>query len=259
MPETATTLRQLHDEQYAFAAHLRYPNKNPAPTDIDKRRMDVYSELFFNNVVKFLGGNFPITRKILGNTGWQSLMRDYYRDHVSHSPLFPDMPREFLAYLIDERQARPDDPPFLYEFAHYEWVEAGLMLAADPPEQHFDPSGNLMTERPILIEPAWLLSYRFAVNEISESYQPQAPAEEPLHYLVYRNADFKIVFLKLNNVSARLFELLQSDPKLTGKIALEKIVSELNHPQPETVIAGGQQMLKQWRVKNVILGTATTG
>ena len=41
-------------KQYAFAAHIRDPENNPAPTGIEDRRMGVYRELFFNNLLNLL-------------------------------------------------------------------------------------------------------------------------------------------------------------------------------------------------------------
>jgi hypothetical protein len=260
MADVADNLEALRERQYAFAAHLRDPQKYPAPTDIEDRRMKIYRELFFNNVRRFLGGSFPIAQKILGEDGWSALIRDYYRDHVSHSPLFPDMPREFLNYLSDERaqnQHAENDPPFLYELAHYEWVEAGLSLAPDPePLGAINPDGDLLEQPPVLLQPAWLLAYNYAVNEIGPDNQPDAPAAQPLHYLVMRDMSDKITFIKLNIVSARLYELLQSDNTLTGRAALEIITAELQHNDPAAVIQSGLNILEQWRTTGIIVGTA---
>jgi len=259
MPESSDKLQALQERQYEFAAHLRDPKKNPAPDDVEDRRMGIYRELFFNNVRKFLGGNFPITKHIIGEDAWAALIRDYYRDHVSHSPLFPDMPREFLNYLSEERaenEHAAGDPPFLYELTHYEWVEAGLMLAPDPePAGNINTDGDLLEEHPALVEPAWLLAYSYAVNEIGPDNIPQQPAEQPLHYLIVRNADDKVKFVKLNIVSARLYELLQNDRELTGRAALEQIAAELDHQDPAAVIKSGAKILKQWRTSGIVAGT----
>ncbi len=263
MADIKDNLQALHERQYAFAAHLRDPELNPAPADIESRRMTIYSELFFNNVRKFLGGNFPLCQKILGDAGWAALIRDYYRDHVSHSPLFPDMPREFLNYLAEERPLHPDaddDPPFLHELAHYEWVEGGLALAPDPEPAAYaiDPDGDLLANSPMLTQPAWLLAYHYAVNEIGPDNIPDGPADQPLHYLVLRDASDKVRFIRLNIVSARLYELLQHDPQLTGRGALEQIAAELGHDDLATVLAGGEKILRQWRDSGVIAGSAVS-
>lgn len=259
MADVGDSLEALRKRQYEFAAHLRDPQQHPAPTGIEARRVKIYADLFFNNVRRFLGGSFPITVKILGDDRWSALIRDYYRDHTSHSPLFPDMPREFLGYLSEERADNPaaeNDPPFLYELAHYEWVESGLSLASDPePPGAINPDGDLLDQPPILRQPAWLLAYNFPVNEIGPDNQPDEPADQPLHYLVLRNADDKVKFIKLNIVSARLYELLHADEKLTGRAALETIAAELHHSDPAAVIKSGANILEQWRTAGIVVGS----
>ncbi|HKX55116.1 MAG TPA: putative DNA-binding domain-containing protein, partial [Xanthomonadales bacterium] len=34
----------------AFAAHIRNPAVAPAPADVEDRRMQIYRDLFFNNI-----------------------------------------------------------------------------------------------------------------------------------------------------------------------------------------------------------------
>ncbi|RKZ79734.1 MAG: DUF2063 domain-containing protein, partial [Gammaproteobacteria bacterium] len=42
------------DTQYQFAGHIRDPEHNPAPADIEQRRMAIYRELFYNNIEGFI-------------------------------------------------------------------------------------------------------------------------------------------------------------------------------------------------------------
>ena len=88
--------------QYAFAAHLRNPETNPAPANIEDRRMTIYRDLFFNNMVSLLAGTFPVLHRILGVDRWRELVRDFYHRHQSHTPLFMEVPQEFLAFLQGE-------------------------------------------------------------------------------------------------------------------------------------------------------------
>ena len=43
-------LPEFQQKQYAFAAHIRDPENNPAPSGVEDRRMAIYRELFFNNL-----------------------------------------------------------------------------------------------------------------------------------------------------------------------------------------------------------------
>ncbi len=254
-------LENFKRQQYEFAAYLRDPENQPAPADVEARRMNIYRDLFFNNVRNLLGGTFPVLLEILGEERWALLIRDFYRDHKSHSPLFPDLPREFLNYLAEERattkhtDSQPD-LPFMYELAHYEWVEAGLMLAADNDSSvSIKTDGDLLADRPIISNAAWLLAYAWPVNKIGKSYQPTEPAESPLYYLVYRNSAHEIIFMTLNATSARLFEIISDDGTTSGKQALQQLATELQHPDTDKVINNGLGILNEWLDRGVILGT----
>ena len=82
--------------QYAFAANIRDPENNPAPDDIEDRRMQIYRELFYNNVESFISGTFPVLRRIYSDADWHALVREYFSRHRSRTPLFHEIPREFL-------------------------------------------------------------------------------------------------------------------------------------------------------------------
>lgn len=253
--------QQLRNQQMGFAAHLRAPDRHSAPPAIEDRRMQIYRDLFINNVTGFLANSFPVLSDLLGKDRWGMLIRDFYRDHQSHSPLFPDLPKEFLDYLVNERENGEQtdieaDPPFLYELAHYEWVETGLALAEEPDIAPGIVADVDLLDGQLCVYPlAWLFSYNYPVNEISREQQPAAPEAQPLHFLVYRNAELKVKFIKLNIISARLFELLSSPEPTTGRRALETIADELNHSDPGRVVESGQTILAQWRDLGILLGS----
>ena len=187
--------------------------------------------------------------------------------HRAHSPYFLDIPREFLNYLEHERSAHsPDhlqDPPFLYELAHYEWIELALSVH----DAQINPSGidieyDLLDGHPLLSPLAWPLQYRFEVQRIRPEYQPTEPPAQPTYLLIYRDAEDAVRFLELNPVSARLFALLAEhadDPAYSGRQALASLCQELQHPHPETVMAHGAEQLRDWQARGIILGTPAAG
>jgi len=248
-------------KQHEFAAHLRDPDHCPAPADVEDRRMKIYRDLFFTNISNFLTNSYPVLAAQLGENRWAVLVHDFYREHRSLSPLFPQVAREFLNYLADERKAPEDgddeaDPPFLYELAHYEWVETALKLADDADSNPQEtPDGDLLDNQPVLSPLAWAMTYSWPVGEFTKDTRPDQPAAEPQHHLVYRNNEGKVKYAKLNPVSARLFQLLEGEDVKTGREAVEIIAKELQHPEPEKVVASGLQIMEKWRELGVITGT----
>ncbi|MES1944645.1 hypothetical protein PC39_11037 [Salinisphaera sp. PC39] len=242
--------------QYEFAAHLRDPERHPPPAGVEDRRLAVYRDLFFNNVGNYLAKAFPVLRRIYADDDWDAMVRDFFARHESHGPQFYQVAGEFLAYLDDERGERPEDPPFLRELAHYEWVELRLaILDADPDAVAADPDGDLLAQAPVLSPTAWPLVYRYPVHTLGPDNHPDTPPDEPTHLVVFRDRGDRVRFLKINPVTARLLALIRERPEAPGREHLETIAAELRHPDPATVIAGGRDILADLTARDVILGT----
>lgn len=218
--------------------------------------MAIYRELFYNNVEGFLSGTFPVLRSLYSDTHWHLLVRDYFSHHRAQTPLFLEIPREFLNWLENERTPRKDDMPFLHELAHYEWVELALSISeesTDAPE--INPDGDLLKGIPVLSPLAWHLSYRFPVHQIGPDFMPQQPGEQPTTLVVYRDREDAVNFLEVNAVTKRLLELVSDNSSESGEQLLGRIATEMSHPQPEVVIAGGAEILAGLSAKDIVLGT----
>jgi hypothetical protein len=260
MPEPAATQAPVEDfsaVQRAFAAHIRDPEHRACPADVEDRRMAIYRDLVFNNIAGLLASAFPVLRRMLPDDHWRGLIRDFMVQHRAATPLFLEISQEFLDYLGTTRaQQTTDDPPFLLELAHYEWVELALSVSDDEPDpSHANPNGDLMEEIPVISPLAWNLSYRFPVHRIGPDFQPDTPGDAPTHLVVYRNRADHIEFLEINAVTQRLLTLLQGDIPRTGREAMQAIAEELSHPAPDKVVAAGARMLTDLRKRDVILGT----
>lgn len=250
----AEDLRAL---QRDFAAHIRDPERRPGPPDVEDRRMAIYRELIFNNVDSLLATGFPVLRRLYSDPAWQALVRDFLVHHRCETPLFAEVGQELIGYLQDEREPGPEDPPFLLELAHYEWVELALTVAEEDIDlADVDPNGDLLEGVPVLSPLAWPLAYRWPVHLIDADHRPAEPPGQPTYIVVYRDRNDEVQFLLLNPVTHRLLTLLDGEEPISGRRALETIAAELAHPDPGVVIAGGLQALEDLRGHGVVLGTA---
>lgn len=244
------------EHQYAFAAHIREPQRAARPEDVEDRRMSIYRELFYNNVQDFMANSFPVLRKLCSDEAWHCLIRDYFARHRAHTPLFLQMPQEFLRYLESERGECPEDPPFLWDLAHYEWTELALSIdTREIDNTGVDAEGDLLAGIPVLSPLAWLLTYQYPVHRIGPDFQPREPSGQPSYLAVYRDRSDDVGFLELNPVTARLLELLSGESPPSGEEALRRIAAELGHPKPEVVIEGGLQVFQDLKSRDVVLGT----
>lgn len=248
MPESLASL------QARFASHIRDPEHIEAPADVEDRRMEIYRGLFFRNLSSFLARSFPVLRSLFDEDTWNRRVRHFYIEHRCHTPLFPEIPCEFLQYLqeLDE----PLQPPFLLELAHYEWVE----IALDLDEQEIDqvpaePEGDLLQGVPVVSPLAWPLAYRYPVHRIRPDFQPDEPPQQPTHLLVYRDRGDKVRFMRLNAVSDLVVRQLKEDSGRTGHDVLNAVADELDHPDPALVTSAGAGLLQDLKDRDVILGT----
>ena len=251
-------LEYFQRQQLEFTAHIRDPENAPLPEGIPARRMAIYTEIFFNNINDQLSGNFPVLRQISSDERWTAMVRDFMRTHRSATPLFTEVALEFLEYLQQEREPQPTDWPFMLELAHYEYVELAVAIStADENQGDFDPNGDLVAGRPLVAPTAWNLSYRWPVHTIGPEHLPQEPPADPTHLVVYRDRADAVHFLEINAVTQRLLQLLKENPDNTGLDVLKTIAGELRHPDAESVVAAGRELLDELRQRHVILGTRT--
>lgn len=248
MPES------LRQQQFQLAAHLRDPDANPPPPGIEDRRLAIYRELFFNNIEGLLAGNFPVIRKTLGDARWRELARGFYAQHRSHTPLFAEIGREFIRFLQERAQAGADDPPWLAEMAHYEWVELGLQINDDEVPAH-DMHGDLLAGIPVPSPTAWPLAYAWPVPHIGPDYQPMTAPGTPTLVLVRRDRQYEIRFAEISPLVYRLMEILRGG-ELSGCQALEQLAREAGSADPTAFIEQGAAMLQRMHEEGTILGTA---
>jgi hypothetical protein len=242
--------------QYDFTAHLRDPENAAAPDDVEDRRMEIYRGLFYRNVKNFIDNAFPVLRKLYSDENWYKMVRDFFANHQSVSPYFKDISLEFLSYLHNERELQPEDPIFIKELAHYEWLEIFLTFTdIEPDFSNIDKHGDLLQGIPVLSPLVKMHSYRYPVHQIKPSLQPEQPSEQAHFLMVHRDSKDKVSFTELNPITAMLVEMLQNGDSKTGQECLDEMVKQINHPNPEVVYKGGEQTLKQLCSSEIILGT----
>lgn len=250
----------FQQKQYAFAAHIRDPETNAPPAEVEDRRMAIYRELFFNNLLSLLSSTYPVLTRLHSSERWRALIREFMVRHQAQTPYFLEIPQEFLRFLETEHRSSDDDFPFLQELAHYEWVELALSVAEDENDfSTIDPDGDLLDGVPVKSALAWTLTYQFPVHRISREYQPREPGEQPTYLAIFRKADDELGFMELNPVTARLLELIDNNADLAaGRSLLLQLADEMNYPNPDDLLTHGAATMEQMRQSEILLGIAKT-
>lgn len=212
--------------QSQFASYIRNPEKNSLPANVKPERMAMYRELFFNNIEGFLIANFPVLHSLFTPQDWTNLVQDFFENHVCTTPHFSEIPEEFLAYLQNERQ-NSKDFPFLFELAHYEWVEMALSISHAEVEK-MSPE-NLMSEKLAISPLACVLAYQFPVQKICAAFVP-IESSRPTFLTVYRNENDTVQFLEITPLTFQLLQLIENSPEQTADFyirALNELVSTI--------------------------------
>ena len=241
--------------QYAFTAHVRDPQENPVPAGIEDRRMGIYRDLIFCNIEQFISSNFPVIRTLYDDAQWDVFVHDFLREHLCHTPLFPEFGREFMRYVERRQSLGRDDPPFLLELAHYEFAELALSLdendiAAVP----HDADGDPLTGIPVVSPLACVLAYRFPVHRISAEFRPDHAAEDPSVLLLVRGRDDRVQFHEINALSALLIERLRQNTELSGEQCVDALLAERG-ADAHALRDAGIAVLRELYLREAILGT----
>lgn len=249
--------------QRRFVRYLR-ERRGSVPIDLQlPARIDVYAQLLYQKFEDSLSVCFPVTKALLGGTHWNRLVEAFIAQHRCASPYYRQIPDEFVTYL-NARPFKEDDPPFLNELVHYEWLELALATAQDEPVlQPFDPAGDLMRHPPVLNPLLHVQAYRWSVHRIApelpdwdrwrESKQV-FPSDQPSFILALRDARDSVRLVEINALTARLIELLR-EGRRSGKEVLLDLAAEARFLDLAHFIPFGEQTLRQLQNQGAILGT----
>ena len=238
--------------QLAFTQHLRQPKTSPKPAKVATKRMAIYTEIVFNNIIDSVSACFPVAQNVLGKRVWQKLVRDFFIHYQSQTPIFREIPQQFLKYLETNPAINNNAPAFLNQLAHYEWIELALSTSDTEIENtKVDFNGDLLERQPKLAAISALLQYDYPVHKISQRFKPTQP--EATYLLVFRDATNKVQFVELNAVTFRLLQLTENQT-LTGRLALIQLAREINHPDVQAIIEFGLDIMQGLKAQGAIIG-----
>lgn len=215
-------LQAFQSLQLDFAAHIRNPELNPIPAGIEARRMAIYARLIYNNIENFCATRFKRAKELLGDAGWDSLVRDFVHRHESKSPYFSQIAEEFLAYLALERD-RANDPPFLLEMCHFDWLPLYLdRLPGEIPSYQSIPEPLVATLK--TSELVQVRRYEWPVHKLSAEFQPSEPPPNPTWVLAFRNRADKVDQKVVDGFTATLVERFREP--VVGRIGVESVLGD---------------------------------
>ena len=256
----AVEIPRFKQLQQQFAGHIRSPQGIDRPADVDERHMSIYRDLFFKNIMGFLSGGFPVLAEIMGEERWLDIGREFFIRHHNKTPYFLEISREFLLFLENEFTPNEQDPDYLYELAHYEWLE--LFVDVEPESELEGKTDHVnvqaVTETAVILSCIPVLSavvegflYQYPVHQISVANQNPEASQTAL--IVFRKQDDEVGFTETNPFTLQLLALLKEGGR-TGEEVLNLLLRQNNLEGHEAAYSGGVGILDQWLQQGIIWG-----
>lgn len=234
----------LHTFQHEFSTYLRNPLQRKRPAGIPVRPAQIYEQLLFNNICGFIDACFPVAKSLFADKRWRALCRSFFRDWQSHTPYFSKIPEQFVRYI----KANTTDvkvPAYLPDLLHYEWLELDVDTSEDKPTG--SASSRFLTINPSVR----YAQYHWPVHRISNAYRPRKPQDTFL--LLYRNAEFEVKFLEINQITAQLLDIL-ANGTTSAKQALNVLAKQLGYANPDALQMHGIVLLADLIKQNILQG-----
>lgn len=245
--------------QQQLAGYIRSYGDSQVPDGVACERLEIYRDLFANNIRNLLATTFPVTSKVLTSPRWRLLTRDFLREHRCDTPYFARISEEFLEYLRGRagKSVAHQDPPWLYELAHYEWLELAVDLAEDDDGERWplDHGSEGLDAwlcdgcvRPTLSARAGV--YHYPVHMIAPDNA--TPAEALTTLLVFRDDSDKARFLHTSPFTLALFERLQAnalrapEQQRVANVVLDELLESFGLAEQTAAVAGGHEVLRGW-------------
>ena len=179
----------LLELQQGFASRILQPDGDPG--------LAVYRNNIHENCAKALAGAYPIVRKIVGESFFDRLARDYSRAHPStcgdlnrHGALMP----RFVADNADTQ-----DLPYLPDVARMEWLAHLAYYAADARQFEFHALSQLPENPRLQLAPScallrsdWPLARLWEVHQDGFAGEFSVDFGESTHRVLIHRPDWRV-------------------------------------------------------------------
>lgn len=240
----------LQQQQFAFTGYIRHPEQGSTIPDVARERMDVYRELFFNNILGTLENAFPVLKQVLEHGQWQALCERFFAEHRCLTPYLSHVPGEFVDFL---EAAQVTEPPWLLELAQWEWSELELFLAED--EDLTATGDDPLQGVPVLSFLLRLHECRYPVHDMGDEGPVEPNPGEIYYLLAWRKRDNSVGFMQLNPLSHGMIRLMRDNHQYTGQQLLALMAEAHEEYDPALIINGGRELLQRFYADNIIIGS----
>ncbi len=249
-----TQLSLLSQLQHDFGRSIRTPGKYPTLTGVTSDTISVYHSLVYSTLYEVTSQAFPVLFEVLGSTSWEKLVRLFLKESAATTPYFYQIPEIFLNYLetLSPKVMLAEGlPVYLYDLAHYEWIELALELAdIDLDDIGVDQTTSLKNGVAVLSPLAWVVAYDYPVHQINvENMQVD---QSDCYFIVYRNRQDQVKFMEIDENTVQLLSAIAHN--LNDKSPLETVSLVKQNTKHQQSSEQGLALLEKFKQLDIILG-----
>lgn len=200
-----------HQHQTSLATYCRTGCYENIP-GVNEKHVKQYRRLVYNVIDDTLSTAYPLSKKLLLEEEWNTLVQDFFSSVNCSSPQIWTMPRELVEFLEDSDYVLVQKYPFLVELLHFEWLEIEVYMMEDAPVVPYKVEGDFQVETLYLNPELRILALSYPVHtkvakEIDEADKGQYFVTVHRHPM-----NGKAIFTEVNYAHLLLIDSLMQQP-----------------------------------------------
>ena len=213
------------------------------------KRLLLYRKLVRNGIRDAIRKLIPCTAARLGDL-FPMWVDRYCDQEMPRSHYLRDVASEFVDWASPQWRADSTIPEYLGDLARWEVLQFQIAIAVA--EKRDVRKAELDLERPVVFAAAVRVAHLdYAVHKLAEDETDrEEPAKESAWVLAYRDADYDVQCLELNELAAGVVERLW-----VGKVLGVAVTEAFGAVPPPPVLQSIAQLLADLAERNVLLGS----
>ncbi len=224
-----------HAAQSGLASYCRTGHLPPIQ-GIHPENITEYRRLVINVVMDILANAYPLTRQLLTENEWDSVVEKFFANHPCQSPQVWLMPGEFRSFLMETTDPLLARYPQLEDLLLFEWTETELYMMEDIPAKA-DMSGDILFSRLVINPEHRLLRFSYPVHR-KKPVSISATDHQDYYVVAHRNGEGDVLFTDLSPALCQLLLFLADEPR-----SVKELFGLLEKSSPLILTTGDQQQV----------------
>jgi hypothetical protein len=211
-----------------------------------------YRKMIYNVVYDSISTAYPLTKKLLHKTEWDTCIQKFFSSHACQSPFLWKMPFEFYGYVKEAEHELQHAYPFLSDLLLFEWVEIEVFMMEDTAIS-FKREGSIKSDS-LVLNPATILQYFQYPVYTKKADELTSEDIENYFLLTYRNPNTHVVaYLEVSPMLARMIEYLDQEIQSID-VLIKRFSTETNQQLNNEVKNNISIFFENCLNKGIILG-----